>query len=56
MRVGKINRATNETKVDVEINLDGTGNAEISSGGRFKSGGTAGAFRNRSTTVDYHRV
>ncbi len=32
MRIGKINRATTETRVDVEINLDGTGNAEISTG------------------------
>ncbi len=32
MRIGKINRATNETKIDVEINLDGNGKAEISSG------------------------
>lgn len=34
MRIGKINRATNETRVDVEINLDG-GAAEISSGVGF---------------------
>ena len=32
MRIGKINRATRETKIDVEINLDGAGIAEISSG------------------------
>ena len=32
MRIGKINRKTNETRVDVEINLDGGGKAEISSG------------------------
>lgn len=35
MRIGKINRATNETRVDVEINLDGAGVAEISSGVGF---------------------
>jgi len=35
MRIGKINRATNETKVDVEINLDGSGAAEINSGVGF---------------------
>ena len=35
MRIGKINRATNETKIDVEINLDGTGKAEIDSGVGF---------------------
>ena len=35
MRIGKINRATNETKVDVEINLDGAGNADIDSGVGF---------------------
>ena len=32
MRTGKINRSTNETKVDAEISLDGTGNAQISAG------------------------
>jgi len=32
MRIGKVNRATRETKIDVEINLDGAGIAEISSG------------------------
>ena len=32
MRIGKINRATNETRIDVELNLDGAGNADISSG------------------------
>ncbi len=32
MRIGKINRATNETRIDVELNLDGAGTAEISSG------------------------
>ncbi|MBR4384064.1 MAG: imidazoleglycerol-phosphate dehydratase HisB [Selenomonadaceae bacterium] len=35
MRVGKLTRSTNETKVDVEINLDGAGVAEISSGVGF---------------------
>lgn len=35
MRIGKINRKTNETKVDVEINLDGAGNADIDSGVGF---------------------
>ena len=35
MRTGKINRSTNETKVDVEINLDGTGNAQVSTGVGF---------------------
>ena len=35
MRIGKINRATNETRVDVEINLDGTGKTEIDSGVGF---------------------
>ncbi len=32
MRIGKLNRKTNETRVDVELNLDGAGKAEISSG------------------------
>lgn len=32
MRIGKINRATNETRIDVELNLDGAGKADISSG------------------------
>lgn len=32
MRVGKINRTTKETKIDAEINLDGAGKTEISSG------------------------
>lgn len=35
MRIGKINRATNETKVDVEINLDSAGKSEIDSGVGF---------------------
>ena len=35
MRIGKINRKTNETKVDVEINLDGAGKADIDSGVGF---------------------
>lgn len=35
MRIGKINRETNETRVDVEINLDGAGISEISSGVGF---------------------
>lgn len=35
MRIGKINRATNETRVDVEINLDGAGKTEINSGVGF---------------------
>ena len=35
MRIGKINRATNETRVDVEINLDGGGKVEINSGVGF---------------------
>ncbi len=35
MRIGKINRATNETHVDVEINLDGAGVAEIDTGVGF---------------------
>ena len=35
MRIGKINRATNETRVDIEINLDGAGKAEIDSGVGF---------------------
>ena len=35
MRIGKINRATNETRVDVEINLDGAGKTEIDSGVGF---------------------
>ena len=35
MRIGKINRKTNETKVDVEINLDGAGDADIDSGVGF---------------------
>ena len=32
MRVGKVSRETRETKVDVEINLDGTGKNNISTG------------------------
>lgn len=32
MRIGTLNRTTNETKIDVELNLDGSGNAKISSG------------------------
>ena len=32
MRIGKLNRTTNETRIDVELNLDGAGKAEISSG------------------------
>ena len=32
MRIGKLNRATNETRIDVELNLDGAGKSEISSG------------------------
>ena len=32
MRIGKLNRTTNETRIDVDLNLDGTGNTEISSG------------------------
>ena len=35
MRIGKINRATNETRVDVEINLDGGGKVESNSGVGF---------------------
>ncbi|MBR0288263.1 MAG: imidazoleglycerol-phosphate dehydratase HisB [Selenomonadaceae bacterium] len=35
MRIGKINRSTNETKIDVEINLDGVGKTEINSGVGF---------------------
>lgn len=32
MRIGKLIRTTNETRVEVELNLDGAGHAEISSG------------------------
>lgn len=35
MRFSKLNRTTKETAVDVEINLDGTGTAEINSGVGF---------------------
>ena len=35
MRIGKINRATNETRVDIELNLDGAGKAQIDSGVGF---------------------
>ena len=35
MRIGKINRATNETRVEVELNLDGAGVAQIDSGVGF---------------------
>ncbi len=35
MRIGKISRATNETKIDVGINLDGAGRAEINTGVGF---------------------
>ncbi|MBE8954273.1 MAG: imidazoleglycerol-phosphate dehydratase HisB [Quinella sp. 2Q5] len=32
MRIGKLNRTTNETRVDVELNLDGAGVSKIDSG------------------------
>ena len=32
MRIGKVNRATKETRVEVELNLDGAGVTEIDSG------------------------
>jgi imidazoleglycerol-phosphate dehydratase len=32
MRTGKISRKTNETDIQLELNLDGTGNADISTG------------------------
>ena len=32
MRVGKVSRETRETKVDVEINLDGSGENQINTG------------------------
>ena len=32
MRISKLNRTTKETSVDVELNLDGAGNASISTG------------------------
>jgi len=32
MRTGKINRTTNETRVDIELNLDGAGVGKIDSG------------------------
>lgn len=32
MRTAKVNRTTNETRVDVELNLDGAGKAKIDSG------------------------
>lgn len=35
MRIGKINRKTNETCIDVELNLDGSGKVEIDSGVGF---------------------
>lgn len=35
MRIGKLNRTTNETRIDVELNLDGAGKAEINSGVGF---------------------
>ena len=35
MRIGKLNRTTNETRIDVEINLDGAGTTEIDSGVGF---------------------
>ena len=35
MRIGKINRATKETRVEVELNLDGAGVTEIDSGVGF---------------------
>lgn len=35
MRVAKIERGTNETKIAVELNLDGTGQAEIKTGVSF---------------------
>ena len=35
MKIGKLNRSTNETKVDVEINLDGAGTADVDSGVGF---------------------
>ena len=44
MRIGKLNRTTNETRVDVELNLDGAGNAEISSGIGFFDRNLRGRF------------
>ena len=35
MRIGKLNRTTNETRINVELNLDGAGKAEINSGVGF---------------------
>ena len=35
MRIGKVNRATKETRVEVELNLDGAGVTEIDSGVGF---------------------
>ena len=35
MRIGRLNRTTNETRIDVELNLDGAGKAEINSGVGF---------------------
>ena len=35
MRIGKINRATKETRVEVELNLDGAGVTQIDSGVGF---------------------
>lgn len=32
MRTGKISRKTNETEITVELNLDGSGNYDISTG------------------------
>ena len=34
-RIAKISRSTNETKISVEVNLDGTGKAELNSGVGF---------------------
>lgn len=35
MRTGRVERKTNETQIEVEVNLDGTGKAEISTGVGF---------------------
>lgn len=35
MRIGRVSRKTTETSIDVEVNLDGEGNAEVNTGVKF---------------------
>jgi imidazoleglycerol-phosphate dehydratase len=35
LRIGRVSRKTTETSIDVEVNLDGEGNAEVNTGVKF---------------------